>query len=159
EGHVGPSRDVQATAVLDDLLEDDSVAALRRKTHSAQLSPMVVAIERVVLPLRDQVARVEGGAGWSELRIHNRDRIYHAGFVFIAVRGPSVIATPDDHVQLVVVARPILGCEYIVTQRIEVEAPRVPQSVRPDSRLRAGLSDERIVVRSRTVRIDPQHLS
>ena len=155
---VGSGGHVQAAAVLDDLLEHHPVAALRSQTHAPQLAQMVIAVEPVSFPIRDLIGRVEGHPRGADRRIHHRDGIDDTRFVFVTRGWPAVVGSLQDDVELVVVAGPILGSEQPMAQRVEVKAKRVAQSVRPDGGLLASLSNERVVIRNRAIRVHAQDL-
>src|SRR5947209_1957737 len=96
---------------------------------------MVVAIEPVILPIRNLIRRVERHARWPDGRIHDGDRVDNPRFVFVPGGRPTIVATLDDHVKLVIVSWPVHRRKQPVADRIEVKAERIAKSVRPDGTL------------------------
>jgi hypothetical protein len=119
---------------------------------------MVIAVEPIILPIRDLIGGIEGHPRWADRRVHHRNGIDDAGSVFVSSGRPAVVGSFQDDVELVVVAWPILGSEQPMAQRVQVKAERVMQSVGPDGRLLTGLSNERVVIRNRSIRVHPQDL-
>src|SRR5437879_9897559 len=120
---------------------------------------MEVAIEPIILPIRNLVRRVEGHSSRTDRRIHHRHWLDHARPVLVTGRWPAVVRPFHDDVELVVITRPVLGRQQTVAYRVEVKAERISQPVRPDRGLLALLPNKRIVIWTRSVSIHPNGLS
>ena len=134
-------------------------------SSSSRVSPQghQTADEQIALPVREQVALIEGHAGGRDHRRPLDDRLLHAGLVGALVdtrariidavtdHRPAVILAGLRDVDLVAAARAVLVHPHLARRRIERGALRIAVAVAPDFRLGAGLFHERIVRRHRSV--------
>ena len=113
------------------------------------------------------VAGVEHDAARRDGRRVVDDRLLHARLAALGDAGlhahrdhaPAVVLARLDDVDLVAALRAVLRLPQLAADRIPRQALRIAMAVAPDRRQRAGLADERVVLRHRAVVVDAMDLA
>src|SRR5215472_581398 len=111
---IRPGGHVKRASGLDDLLRNDSIEGPGSEPNPSQLALMIVAIKPIVLPIRNLITKIKRSPRRANWRIHDRDRVGDSRLVLVSGWRPAIVRAGGDHVQLVVVTRPILGGQEIV---------------------------------------------
>jgi hypothetical protein len=124
------------------------------------------------VPRRKQLPVVERDAGRRDIGRPEIDRLLHSVlrglvtvdrlarvFAAVADHGKPVVLPLLHRVDLVAAARTVLARPQLAGARMNRHALDVAKAERVDLRMRAGAGDKRVVLRHRSVRIDPQDLA
>src|SRR6185312_11639233 len=160
------------------LLGNDLVVA---DFQTVERLPAQGTAEETVLPLREQVAAIEGQPRWSERRVPVIDRLLHPVLGGVAIADPNAVVADGvgrsrifdavaDHrpavigaffydVDLVSTFRTDVGIPQLACLRVEGETFRTAKAISPDFGPRTRGMEEGIVGRRRAVGRDVNDLA